>query len=550
MKNRFFLISTMALVIVMALQGASRKGSPLSVPSATIIVDKTDYSGPGSLRQAITDAETNPGPDSIAFAIPKTDPGYDSVTGVWTIQPASMLPGLNDEATVIEGRTQAEFIGEDTNPLGPEIEIDGTNAGPNVPGLSVRGEAIRVLYLAINRFDGAGIYTSEASWGHIAGCYLGTDPTGRTAAPNVFGVALYAGSHHMHVVPLDTVPSVICGNTTVGVTMNDSSKHNVVLGNLIGVTSDRSDTLGNGWAGVSILNHSGSNQVLDCWIGGSVSGIDVGGASGNILINNFVGTTPGWDSGFGNTMRGIMIRAGSSYNRVIENLIGHNDGFGILMQDSSSMFNLLSRNWITRNTFQGIYISDGANQGVAAPVVLSATANQITGTASAGDTVECFADTEDEGEAYLGTTVADGSGNFTLALGQPIPPLGYVTATARDAAGNSSAFSNAFAYTPTSVESDGMLPAEFSLSQNFPNPFNPSTVIGFTLPEKSRTRLEVFDVSGRSVALLLDSELESGYHESVFSADGISSGIYFYRLAAEAGAGRGFTSVRKMLILR
>jgi hypothetical protein len=451
---------------------------------------------------------------------------------------------------VIDGRTQAEFIGEDTNPLGPEIEIDGTNAGPNAFGLYVSGEAIRVLYLTINRCEGAGIYAYEASWGHIAGCYLGTDPTGRTAAPNLFGVELQAGSHHMHVVPLDTVPNVICGNTTGGVSINDSSKHNIVLGNLIGVTSDRSDTLGNGWGGVSILNSSDSNEVLDCWIGGSVSGVGIGGANGNTVVNNFIGTTPGWDSGFGNTMRGILIRAGSSSNRVIENFIGHNDGFGVLVQDSSSMYNLISRNWITSNTFQGIYIADGANQAIAAPVILSATTNQITGTASAGDTVECFADTEDEGEAYLGTAVADGSGNFTLALGQPIPPLGYVTATARDAAGNTSAFSTAFVYTPTSVASGGRLPQAFSLSQNYPNPFNPTTVIKFSLPSPSHARLEVLNQLGQLVAVLTDGRMAAGQYQAEFSGAGLSSGVYFSRFTAQSESGRLFSATRKMLLLR
>jgi hypothetical protein len=540
----------MIVLLMTAVQPGSGEGSGAIPATMRIIVDTTADSGVGSLRQAILDANGNPGPDTIAFAIPKTDAGFDSVAGVWTIQPASVFPAIFDEGLVIDGRTQADFVGEDSNPLGPEIELDGTNAGPSSAGLAMMGDAIQILYLTINRFGGAGIWTYGASWGHVAGCNLGTDPTGRAAAGNLLGVQIDEGSVRMHVVPLDTIPNVICGNSTAGITINDSSKHNIVLGNLIGVTSNRSDTLGNGWAGISILNDSDSNEVFDCWIGGSVSGVDIGGANGNIIMNNFIGTSPDRQSQFGNTMRGVFIRAGSSYTRVYENVICHNDGFGILISDSSSMYNSISRNGISLNTLQGIYLRRGANQDIAAPVILSAAANQITGTASAGDTVECFAGQDDEGEMYLGTAVADGSGNFSLTLAQPIPPLGYVTATARDASGNTSAFSNAFAYTPTSVGSEGMVPREFNLIQNYPNPFNPLTTIRFDLPEKSRTKLEVFDALGRSVALLVDTELESGYHEAVFSADGLSSGIYFYRLNAEAGAGGRYVAVRKMLLVR
>ncbi|MGB2960749.1 MAG: right-handed parallel beta-helix repeat-containing protein, partial [Bacteroidota bacterium] len=543
MKKSLVFLSTTA-VLLMAVQSVSGDADPVSSLSATIIVDNTADTGPGSLRQAIIDAIVNPGPDTVAFAIPKTDPGFDSVMGVWTIQPASFLPALSGDETVIDGRTQAEFVGEDTNPLGPEIEIDGTNAGTNGFGFYLSGEANQVLYLAINRFDGAGIYTYEAAWGYVAGCYIGTDATGRVAAGNLFGVAIDAGSVRMHVVPLDTVPNVICGNKTAGISMNDSSKHNIILGNLIGVTSDRSDTLGNGWGGVSVLNNSDSNQVIDCWIGGSVSGVGIGRAHGNTIVNNFIGTSPDRQTQLGNTENGIVITQGSKYNRVIENVISHNAWNGIQVSDSSTMYNTLSRNGISRNTLEGIYLRRGANMDMAAPVILTATANQITGTASAGDTVECFADPEDEGEIYLGTALADGSGDFTLTLGQPIPPLGYVTATARDASGNTSGFSSAFAYTPTSVESEGALPREFTLSQNYPNPFNPSTVIGFALPEKAFVRLEVVNVAGQRLAILVDTEMESGYHEAVFSAEKLSSGIYFYRLTAAAGTGRSFTSVR------
>ncbi len=83
------------------------------------------------------------------------------------------------------------------------------------------------------------------------------------------------------------------------------------------------------------------------------------------------------------------------------------------------------------------------------------------------------------------------------------------------------------------------------LSQNYPNPFNPITTIRFSLPESAPVRLEVFDMLGRRVSTLIDGTLSSGWHESRFDANTLSSGMYLYRLSV---AGQQVT--RSMLLLR
>ncbi len=88
-------------------------------------------------------------------------------------------------------------------------------------------------------------------------------------------------------------------------------------------------------------------------------------------------------------------------------------------------------------------------------------------------------------------------------------------------------------------------PKEYSLMQNFPNPFNPETKISFTLPEAQYAILKVFDVLGREVRTLAAGWREAGAHEVIFNAADLPSGIYFYRL--EAGP---FSKSRKLLILR
>lgn len=76
------------------------------------------------------------------------------------------------------------------------------------------------------------------------------------------------------------------------------------------------------------------------------------------------------------------------------------------------------------------------------------------------------------------------------------------------------------------------LPEDFGMDQNYPNPFNPATVIGYHLPEDvSHMILEVYDVLGQRVAVLVDGPQSAGYHEVTFDASRLSSGIYTYRLA-------------------
>jgi hypothetical protein len=77
---------------------------------------------------------------------------------------------------------------------------------------------------------------------------------------------------------------------------------------------------------------------------------------------------------------------------------------------------------------------------------------------------------------------------------------------------------------------DGMQPGEFDLGQNFPNPFNPSTMISFRVPENGPVSLKVFDALGRELTSLVQESLATGRYSVPFSATGISTGVYFYRL--------------------
>ena len=89
------------------------------------------------------------------------------------------------------------------------------------------------------------------------------------------------------------------------------------------------------------------------------------------------------------------------------------------------------------------------------------------------------------------------------------------------------------------------LPTQFSLDQNYPNPFNPVTTFSFSLPSASFVSLKVFDALGREMSTVLAEELTAGTYAQQWSAAGLASGVYFYRL--QAGE---FVETRKLLLLR
>jgi uncharacterized protein (TIGR03790 family) len=96
-----------------------------------------------------------------------------------------------------------------------------------------------------------------------------------------------------------------------------------------------------------------------------------------------------------------------------------------------------------------------------------------------------------------------------------------------------------------SIEVNIAIPTQAALHQNFPNPFNPSTAISFTLPTSGNTRLSIYDITGKEIAVLVHGELASGKHTFQFNADKLSSGSYFYTLLAN-----NFSETKKMILIR
>ncbi len=95
------------------------------------------------------------------------------------------------------------------------------------------------------------------------------------------------------------------------------------------------------------------------------------------------------------------------------------------------------------------------------------------------------------------------------------------------------------------IEIEVSIPIEYSLSQNFPNPFNPATTIKYQIPELSFVTIKVYDVLGSEIETLVNEENQFGIYEITWYAENLPSGVYFYRLQADS-----FVETKKMVLMK
>ena len=222
-------------------------------PSTGTVVTNTNDQGPGSLRQAMLNANATAGTDTITFNIP--GPGPHSIL------PATELPALTDPV-VIDGYSQpgsspnSHLITEPDNAV-HTIVIDGsglTSPGDSACGFRIRGGNSTVRGLVVRSFPGAGILCETYGSNAIEGNYVGTDATGMLAHGNGIGVVIrdVPDNHIGGITP--AARNVVSGNQgdagidIVGV----GATGNRVQGNFIGLGADGNSPLGNASAGIRI----------------------------------------------------------------------------------------------------------------------------------------------------------------------------------------------------------------------------------------------------------------------------------------------------------
>ena len=309
-------------------------------------VVNTSDDGPGSLRQAIEDANAhgnflNKGgtADVIAFNIPANDPGHlyyrndglnrnpagggnahltpASITPTnaaddakladidpdwqhswFTIVPASSLPALT-EMVILDGYTQP---GASPNTNGPglgddavlRIELDGTSWQSGLTGLSVTTPDNTIQGLAIDHFNlGIDLTGATATGNRVQGNYVGTGVSGMLALPNAFGIALDASNNTIGGT-VASARNVISGNINPGIELGvinlPLAQHNLIEGNFIGTDASGTVALGNESDGIFVSQNSantiGGTIAAACNVisGNRISGVAI--ATGNYVASD------------------------------------------------------------------------------------------------------------------------------------------------------------------------------------------------------------------------------------------------------------------------
>jgi hypothetical protein len=415
-------------------------GGPLSVTN-------TNDAGPGSLRQALLDAD-DPDRDLVVFDIPGPGPHV--------IQLAERLSA--GYPIVLDGTTQPGYAGT------PLIVIDGNAPTLNIVGMKVSGSNSAIRGLKFTNCGRDGLYLVGADHTVVEGCQF-------------------------------------VGNGQSGIRFDNT--YDCIIG---GDTPDKGNQIwNNGGDGIQmVLGNGGRNAFLSNSIYDNARlGIDLRLDTGDI------GVTPNdhQDSDAGpNMLQNFPV---------------------VRWADSNTSLIGASLNTISNSTFTVKFFSNTA----------------------------CDPSGYGEGHTYIGsavvTTGAQGNVDFTYTTTVEFDDGDYLTGTATDGAGNTSEFSACFLVSPGTGADSETTPKKFALRQNFPNPFNPTTVILYEVPEGGgHVTLRIYDVGGRLVRTLIDGEQTPGekrvtWHGRNEKGHNVATGVYFYRMTAP-----GFEKTRKMVLLQ
>ena len=425
----------------------------LAVPlsAATFTVTSSNDSGPGTLRQAILDANAaGTGPHTIGFSI--------APAGLHTITPLTELPALKASQTLLDATTQPGYAGV------PIIEISGAQAGFGPHGLSIDGASSRVQGFVVNGFEGgAGVYVT-APGVKVMNNYAGLDADGSTVIPNFHGVTCNDGCSAIEIgSPAANDRNVISGNQSAGISINSAGPDNSIRSNYIGTDATGMLARGNP-TGIIWSNTAGRIGDLNAEDGNVISGnvnsgvILVGQSNqGTTVIRNVIGLAADRVTPLGNGVDGVTIL--SSGISVIRNTIAYNR-FGVIVAGGNHLRNWIRLNSIFSNREQGISLGgvspvpndpDDVDAGFANdlqnyPVLTSAVWNAgtltVTGTLDSTPNtsfdIDFYSNTACDPSGYgegevprhsiQVTTDANGNGAINASFVNPL--AGFITTTA------------------------------------------------------------------------------------------------------------------------
>ena len=302
---------------------------PAATSPTTFVVTTTADSGPGSLRQAILDANANSGTDTIEFNIPEPEPH--------TIQPLTQLPEIT-RPVIIDGTSQPGFSGA------PIVQLDGTSSGDEASGLVITAGGSTVRGLVITRFHLSGIRLEGTAENHVGGNrilgnYVGVGPDGLTTAgngvntlpqyPDPAGILVLHSDGNIIGDGTPTGRNIISGNKW-GVNIQEGST-NTIDGNYVGTDVTGTHAVPNA-GGIRPPEYDNGyfdeyGNLLGYYTSPTAAGIRIDYASdntvrGNVISGNTtdVSTAAEW-SGFWQQACGVFA-ANADRTQLLNNRIG------------------------------------------------------------------------------------------------------------------------------------------------------------------------------------------------------------------------------------
>lgn len=408
-----------------------------------MLVTNTNDSGPGSFRQAILDANLNPGLDTIDFAIPGS--------GVFTISPLSTLPSITSPV-VIDGYSQP---GSSPNTLPDSdnavllIELSGASAGTSdglilAPG----GDGSTIDGLVIDRWAIGSAIRINASGNVVSGNFIGTDAGGTAARGNLNGVLLVGVASSNTIGGTAVAARNVISANAEGVVLQESGTGgNVVEGNFIGVDATGGRGLPGSFTGVDVLA-SAPNDTIGGTVPGARNVISANAtvgidtiSTGTLVQGNFIGTDATGTTAVGNGV-GVAIDGGA-FNTIggttaaARNLISGNQGDGVDLFTTDS--DLVAGNFIGTDV-TGTRALGNSGLGVGIGFMPGDPSNNTIGGTAAGAGNVISGNRSDGVQLFgSGTSANLVQGNFigtdstgTLNLGN----LGNGIAVVTDASGN------------------------------------------------------------------------------------------------------------------
>jgi hypothetical protein len=426
---------------------------------------------------------------------------------------------------------QGNYIG--TNAAGTATLLGGTAAGAGVriadsgnnliggtdPGARnvIAGNAVGVMFY-------------DARPGNVVqGNYIGTNATGTAALSNGEGM-LFAGFGFDNGNQIGgTMPgagNVISGSVGDGIRFGRGN-NNIFEGNAIGVAADYSTPLGNGAHGIELGvgdgnvfggTTSGAGNVIaynGLQSGTSLYGIVLFSGTGNVIQGNAI---------YGNSRIGINLSANDGVTGATPNDPGDADtGPNNLQNAPEIMGSTLAGGQLTVTY---VVDSDPANAAYPLRVEVFRAYNGEGGAAFLG--ADTYTSTD---HSVCGSAPCTKTFSFTPVA--PVVETDLFTATATDADGNTSEYTAL--PEGVSTESGPELPRAFVLRAAYPNPFSRQSTIGFEVPETGHIRIALYDLLGREVVVLVDSDQPAGSYETVLDGRDLTSGIYLVQMTTETG---------------